>query len=51
MRVVIELTRTVQPDAILKQLYKYTPLQTTFGVIMLALVDGEAQLLPLKRAL
>jgi DNA gyrase subunit A len=51
MRVVIELTRTVQPDAILKQLYKYTPLQTTFGVIMLALVDGEPKLLPLKRAL
>ncbi|MEP7198585.1 MAG: DNA gyrase subunit A, partial [Chloroflexota bacterium] len=51
MRVVIELTRTVEPQAVLKQLYKYTPLQTTFGVIMLALVDGEPKLLPLKRAL
>lgn len=51
MRVVIELTRAVEPDAVLKQLYKYTPLQTTFGVIMLALVDGEPKLLPLKRVL
>jgi len=51
MRVVIELMRTVEPDAVLKQLYKYTPLQTTFGVIMLALVDGEPKLLPLKRVL
>jgi DNA gyrase subunit A len=51
MRVVIELTRTVEPAGVLKQLYKYTPLQTTFGVIMLALVDGEPKLLPLKRAL
>jgi DNA gyrase subunit A len=51
MRIVIELTRTVEPDAVLKQLYKYTPLQTTFGVIMLALVDGEPKLLPLKRVL
>ncbi|MBI1802256.1 MAG: DNA topoisomerase 4 subunit A [Chloroflexi bacterium] len=51
MRIVIELTRTVEPAAVLKQLYKYTPLQTTFGVIMLALVEGEPRLLPLKRAL
>ncbi|MBI5876471.1 MAG: DNA gyrase subunit A [Chloroflexi bacterium] len=51
MRVVIELTRTVGPEAVLKQLYKYTPLQTTFGITMLALVDGEPKLLPLKRAL
>ncbi len=35
----------------LNQLYKYTPLQTTFGVQMLALVDGEPRLLPLKKAL
>jgi DNA gyrase subunit A len=51
MRVVIELTRTVEPDAVLKQLYKYTPLQTTFGVTLLALVEGEPKLLPLKRIL
>ncbi len=51
MRIVIELTRTVEPPAVLRQLYKYTPLQMTFGVIMLALVDGEPKLLPLKRAL
>jgi DNA gyrase subunit A len=51
MRIVIELTRTAAPEAVLKQLYKYTPLQTTFGITMLALVDGEPKLLPLKRAL
>jgi DNA gyrase subunit A len=36
---------------VLNQLYKYTALQSTFGVQMLALVDGEPRLLPLKRAL
>lgn len=51
MRVVIELTRTVEPAAVLTQLYKYTPLQTTFGVTLLALVDDEPKLLPLKRIL
>ncbi len=35
----------------LNQLFKYTPLQSTFGVNMLALVDGEPRLLSLKRAL
>ncbi len=51
MRIVIELSRTVEPNAVLKLLFKYTPLQTTFGITMLALVDGEPKLLPLKRAL
>jgi DNA gyrase subunit A len=51
MRLVIELTRTVEPKAILKQLFKMTPLQSTFSINMLALVDGEPRLLPLKRAL
>jgi len=51
MRVCIELTRTVKPRDILSQLFKYTPLQTTFGLRMLALVDGEPRLLPLKRVL
>jgi DNA gyrase subunit A len=36
---------------VLNELFKYTPLQTTFGVIMLALVDGEPRTLPLKQAL
>ena len=39
------------PLKVLNQLYKYTPLQSTFGVNMLALVDGEPRLLNLKRAL
>ncbi len=51
MSIVIELKRGAQPRKVLNQLYKYTPLQTTFGVQMLALVDGEPRLLSLKRAL
>ncbi|MFZ5808411.1 MAG: DNA gyrase subunit A [Chloroflexota bacterium] len=51
MSIVIELKRSAQPRKILNQLYKFTPLQSTFGVQMLALVDGEPRLLTLKRAL
>ena len=51
MSIVIELKRGAQPKKVLNQLYKYTTLQTTFGVQMLALVDGEPRTLPLKRAL
>jgi DNA gyrase subunit A len=51
MSVVIELKRGAQPKKVLNQLYKYTALQSTFGVQMLALVDGEPRLLPLKRSL
>ena len=51
MSIVIELKRGAQPKKVLNQLYKYTPLQSTFGVQMLALVDGEPRTLPLKRAL
>jgi DNA gyrase subunit A len=51
LSVVIELKRGAQPNKVLNQLYKYTPLQSTFGVNMLALVDGEPRILPLKRAL
>jgi DNA gyrase subunit A len=51
MSVVIELKRGAQPKKVLNQLYKYTQLQDTFGVQMLALVDGEPRTLPLKRAL
>jgi DNA gyrase subunit A len=51
MSIVIELKRSAQPKKVLNQLYKFTPLQTTFGVQMLALVDGEPRLLPLKKAL
>ncbi len=51
MRVVIELTRTVKPANVLKRLFKMTPLQGTFSINMLGLVDGEPRLLPLKRSL
>ncbi|OQA46547.1 MAG: DNA gyrase subunit A [Chloroflexi bacterium ADurb.Bin325] len=51
MRIIIELTRTVDPNHVLGQLFKLTPLQQTFGVSLLALVDGEPRLLSLKRAL
>jgi len=51
MRVVIELRRDAQGDIVLNQLYKQTPLQSTFGVNLLALVNGRPQLLSLKQAL
>ncbi len=51
MSIIIELKRGAYPQKVLNQLYKYTPLQSTFGVQMLALVQGEPRLLPLKRAL
>ena len=47
MRVVIELRRDANANIILKQLYKHTQLQDTFGVIMLALVNNEPKILPL----
>jgi len=51
MSIVIEMKRGAQPKKVLNQLYKYTPLQSTYGVQLLALVDGEPRLLSLKRAL
>ena len=51
MRVVIELKRDATPDVTLNQLYKQTPLQTTFGVNMLALVNGRPETLSLKEVL
>ncbi|NOZ05322.1 MAG: DNA gyrase subunit A, partial [Chloroflexi bacterium] len=51
MRVVIELTRTVEPADVLSNLYRLTPMRTTFGAILLVLVDGQPRLTPLKRAL
>jgi len=51
MSIIIELRRGAQPMKVLNQLYKYTPLQSTFGVQMLALVEGEPRLLSLKRML
>lgn len=51
MSIVIEVKRGAQPQRIINQLYKYTALQSTFGVNLLALVNGEPRLLSLKRAL
>jgi len=51
MRIVVELRRDAPDDVILNQLYKLTPLQTTFGVNLLALVNGRPQTLTLKQAL
>ncbi len=51
MSIIIELKRSAQPKKVLNQLYKYTPLQSTFGVQMLALVEGVPRLLSLRRAL
>ena len=47
MRICIELRRDVNPNVILNQLYKHTQLQDTFGVIMLALVNGEPKVMNL----
>ena len=51
MRICIELRRDANANVILNQLYKHTQLQDTFGVIMLALVDGEPKVLSLPDAL
>jgi DNA gyrase subunit A len=51
MSIVIELKRGARPQTVLNQLLKFTPLQTTFGVQMLALVDGQPRVLSLKRML
>ena len=51
MRICIELRRDVNANVILNQLYKHTQLQDTFGVIMLALVDGQPKVLSLPEAL
>ncbi len=51
MRIVIELKKDVNSNVILNRLYKHTQMQDTFGVIMLALVDGEPKVLNLKEML
>jgi DNA gyrase subunit A len=51
MRIVIELKRDAVPEVLLNQLYKHTPMQESFGVNMLAIVDGRPRLLSLKDAL
>jgi len=51
IRVVVELSRGASGEVILNQLYKHTSLQITFGIIILALVNGKPQLLSLARAM
>jgi len=56
MRIVIELTKNVEPEVVLRELYKRTPMQDTFSIILLALVvgedgRGEPRMLSLKQAL
>ncbi len=51
MRIVIELKRDAVPTVVLNQLYKMTPLQESFGIILLAIVDGRPRLLTLKDTL
>ena len=51
IRVVIETKRDAVPEVILNQLYKHTQLQDTFGIILLALVDGVPKIMPLKTVL
>ncbi|MGH7057181.1 MAG: DNA gyrase subunit A, partial [Acetobacteraceae bacterium] len=51
MRIVIELKRDATPEVVLNQLFRFTQLQTSFGVNMLALIDGQPRLLGLRDAL
>jgi len=51
MRIVIELKKDANPNVVLNLLYKHTKMQDTFGVIMLALVDNQPQILNLKQIL
>jgi len=51
MRIVIELKRDAIPNVVLNQLYKHTQMQTTFGVIMLALTNGAPKIMNLKELL
>lgn len=51
MRIVVELKSDVVPDVVLNQLYKHTQLQSSFGIIMLALVNGQPRVLNLKQIL
>jgi len=51
MRIVVELKQTAIPQVVLNKLFKHTPLETGFGIIQLALVDGEPKELTLKQML
>src|SRR5205823_3507585 len=51
MRIVVELKRGEQPEVLLNNLYKHTQLQENFGMIMLAIVNGQPRTLPLTDAI
>ena len=51
VRIVVEVKKDYEPQVIINQLYQYTSLQQTYGIIMLALVDGQPQVLDLKQML
>jgi len=51
MRIVVELKRGEVPEVVLNNLYKHTQLQTTFGIIMLAIVGGRPKVLPILEIL
>jgi DNA gyrase subunit A len=51
MRIVIEISKAANPEKVLQELYKSTSMRSTFGIILLALVDGEPRMLSLKQAL
>jgi DNA gyrase subunit A len=51
LRIVIELSKNVEPEKVLAELYKRTPMQSTFSINLLALVENEPRLLNLKQAL
>jgi len=51
VRIVVELRRDAQGEVVLNQLFRYTPLQTTFGVNMLALNEGRPELMGIQRVL
>jgi DNA gyrase subunit A len=51
VRLILELKQNANPDVILNQLYKHTGLQSTFGIIMLAIVNGSPHVLNLKQVL
>lgn len=51
MRMEIDLKRDANPQVILNQLYSYTQLQISYGIIQLAIVDGEPKILTLKQIL
>jgi DNA gyrase subunit A len=49
VRLVIELKRDADPDVVLNQIYQYSPLQDTFSIILLALIDGKPRVMSLKQ--